>query len=369
MSLQAQMFTIGVEEEYQVIDPLTRNLSQSTDIILPKAQELLGDAVQYEMILSQIEVATPICHTLAEVQTQLTRLRAGVINAAASVGKQIAAAGTHPFAEWDEQQVTPKDRYRELINTYQQSIREQVIFGCHVHVGVPDREIATLILSHARPWLAPLLALTANSPFWLGADTGYEDYRTALWWTVPQSGPPPYFSSYREYKALLQDLADSGTLKDPTRIYWDLRLSERFRTIEFRIMDVCTSVEDAVMAAGLIRALVRACHRQVMREVPIPTISNDLIRAAHWRAARSGLDNDLVDVQNKRSIPAHERIEQLLEFVRPDLEAEHDWDMVATRVREILHTGNGAKKQRAIYKRSGRFEDVVDFVVAETNRL
>jgi len=369
MSPQEQMFTIGVEEEYQIIDPRTRELSSTAHIILPKAQEVLGNAVQYETILSQIEAVTPICFTLADVHTQLTRLRSGISNAAGKVGKQIAAAGTHPFSHWSQQLITPKPRYEELVETFGQLIREQVIYGCHVHVGVPDRETATLILNHARPWLAPLLALTANSPFWLGADTSYADYRTGLWWTIPQSGPPPYFASYSEYRALIQDLIDTKSLEDPTKIYWDLRLSERFSTIEFRITDVCMTVSETVMVAGLIRALVRTCYEQVMHAVPYPLVSNDVIRAAHWRAARYGLDEELVDIQHMCSIPAHQLIEQMLAFLRPALEAEGDWELVSTCVRNVLETGNGATRQRKVYKHSGRFEDVVDFVVAETNRL
>ncbi|GAC1362271.1 MAG: glutamate--cysteine ligase [Ktedonobacteraceae bacterium] len=367
MSLPQQTFTMGVEEEYQIIDPLTRELSSTADIIFPKAQELLGNAVQYETILSQIEVVTPVCFTLADVHEHLTRLRSGISNAASDAKKLIAAAGTHPFSHWSEQEITPKARYEDLIETFGQLIREQVIFGCHVHVGVADREIATLILSHARPWLAPLLALTANSPFWLGADTSYDDYRTGLWWTIPQSGPPPCFSSYSEYRGLIQDLIDTGSLEDATKIYWDLRLSERFSTIEFRITDVCMTVDETVMVAGLIRALVRTCYELVMREVPYLPVSNDVIRAAHWRAARYGLDGELVDIQHMRSVPAHQLIEQLLAFLRPALEAEGDWELVEPRVRQILRTGNGATRQRDIYKRSGRLEDVVDFVVAETN--
>ncbi len=369
MSLPEQVFTIGVEEEYQIIDPLTRELSSTADSILPRAQELLGDAVQYETILSQIEVVTPICFTLDDVHRQLIHLRTGIRNAASDEGKLIAAAGTHPFSHWSEQKITPKPRYEELIETFGQLIREQVIFGCHVHVGVADRETATLILSHARPWLASLLALTANSPFWLGADTGYADYRTGLWWTVPQSGPPPYFSSYSEYRGLIQDLIDTKSLEDATKIYWDLRLSERFNTIEFRITDVCMTVDETVMVAGLIRALVRTCYEQVMREVPYPTVSNDVIRAAHWRAARYGLSTELVDTQHMRSVPAHQLIERMLEFLRPALEAENDWEIVSTCVRQILKMGNGATRQREAYKRSGRLEDVVDFIVAETNQF
>jgi carboxylate-amine ligase len=369
MSLQTDAFTMGVEEEYQIIDPHTHELSQSADIVLSQAQDLLGDAVQYEMILSQIEIATPICHTLTDVYTELARLRRGVITAADTVNLQIAAAGTHPLSHWNEQQVTPKARYEELIHTYQQLIREQVIFGCHVHVGVPDREIATQVINHARLWLSPLIALTANSPFWIGKDTGYQDYRTGLWWTVPLSGPPPYFATYQAYQAFLQELVDIQSVTDPTKIYWDLRLSERFDTVEFRVMDVCLTLEEAVTMTGLVRALVRTCYVHVMEQRPALTTSADVLRTLHWRAARYGLSENLVNIHTKRCLPARNYIEQMLEFVRPALEAEGDWQRVASGVRTIIQQGNGASRQLAVAQRSGNLHDVVDYIISETRRF
>jgi carboxylate-amine ligase len=370
MSLQkTNAFTMGVEEEYQIIDPQTRELSPTADRVLPIAQATLGDAVQYEMILSQIEIATPICHTLADVQAELVRMRGGIIAAAGQTRKLIAAAGTHPFSHWKEQIVTPKERYKELIATYKQLIREQIIFGCHVHIGVPDREIAIQITNHARLWLTPLIALTANSPFWLGDETGYQDYRTGLWWTVPLSGPPPSFSSYDHYRATLQELFDTHSIEDPTKIYWDLRLSERFATIEFRAMDICMTINEAVTITGLVRALVRTCYDLVLRKAPYPTPSSDLLRALHWRAARYGLNGTLVDVTSQRLLPARQYIEEFLEFLRPALEAEGDWQRVSQGVYTILEHGNGAMRQQAVYKRSGNLQTVVDYVIEETRRF
>lgn len=369
MSLQAETFTIGVEEEYQVIDPHTHELSQTTHLILPRAHDILGDAVQHEMILSQIEIATPICHSLAEVQRELVRLRGGVITAAEQLDQQIGAAGTHPFSHWNAQKVTPKERYTSLIQTYQQMIREQVIFGCHVHIGIPDPEIATLILNHARVWLSPIIALTANSPYWLGADTGYQDYRTGLWWTVPLSGPPPAFSSYEQYRSVIQELIETDSIDDATKIYWDLRLSERFPTLEFRVMDVCMTIDEAVMVAGLIRGLVHTCYQRVMQHLPYPEIPPDQLRAMHWRAARYGLEAKLIDVQTRHSVPAQQCIENMLAFLRPALETQGDWKQVAASVRHILQYGNGASRQKAIFQRTGDYRDVVDFVVTETRHF
>ncbi|GCF06477.1 carboxylate-amine ligase [Dictyobacter arantiisoli] len=370
MSLQAHHstlgFTIGVEEEYQIIDPHTRALSQASHLVLPLAQNNLGDAVQYEMILSQIEIATPVCQSLNEVHKELARLRGGIINAAHQVGMLIAAGGTHPFSPWYEQEVTPKERYTSLIDTYQQLIREQVIFGCHVHIGVPDPEIAALILSHARVWLSPLIALTANSPYWLGADTGYQDYRTGLWWTVPLAGPPPSFTSYDDYRNVIQGLIETSSIDDATKIYWDLRLSERFPTIEFRVMDVCMTLDETIMVTGLIRALVRTCYEQVMRKIPFPDVPVDQLRAMHWRAARYGLNTQLIDVPTRRIVSAHQCIEQMLTFVRPALEAEGDWERVSRAVYKVLQEGNGARRQEQIYQRTNDFSAVVDYMVKQT---
>jgi len=367
MSLQSHTFTIGVEEEYQIIDPHTRELSQQAHVILPEAQAALGeDAVQFEMILSQIEIATPVCQSLMEVQHELTRMRGGIIAAASKAGQRIAAAGTHPFSHWDKQQVTPKDRYRSLIETYQQLIREQVIFGCHVHIGIPDQEIATQILNHARAWLSPIIALTANSPFWLGADTGYQNYRTGLWWTVPLAGPPPAFASYDAYRSTIQHLISTESIDDATKIYWDLRLSERFPTLEFRVMDVCMTIDEAIMVTGLIRALVRTAYEQVMRKAPFPDVTTDQLRAMHWRAARYGLNERLFDVQAQRTVPARQCVERFLAFLQPALEAEGDWQRVSSRTYQILQEGNGAHRQHAIYQRTGDFHALVDYIVDQT---
>ncbi|GLV58519.1 putative glutamate--cysteine ligase 2 [Dictyobacter sp. S3.2.2.5] len=367
MSLQSHSFTIGVEEEYQIIDPHTRELSQKAHEILPTAQATLSeDAVQFEMILSQIEIATPICHSLADVQHELTRMRSGVIAAANQAGQLIAAAGTHPFSQWNKQQVTPKERYRALIETYQQLIREQVIFGCHVHIGIPDQEVATQVLNHTRAWLTPIIALTANSPFWLGEYTGYQDYRTGLWWTVPLAGPPPSFASYKDYRSTIEHLIATESIDDATKIYWDVRLSERFPTLEFRIMDVCMTIDEAVMVTGMIRALVRTTYDMVMRKMPFPDVTTDQLRAMHWRAARYGLDDRLFDVQAQRTVPAQQCIEQFLAFLRPALEAEGDWQRVSATTHRILQEGNGARRQHAFYQRTGDFHALVDYIVDQT---
>ena len=361
-------WTIGVEEEYQLINAETRELAPRSGRVLPEARDVVGEEVQPELYLSQIEVATLVCRTLQEVRAELVRLRRGVIEAAARDGNRVAAAGTHPFSHWDAQSLTPKDRYRGIAAEYQQIARELVIFGCHVHVGLRDPEARVEVMNRVRVWLAPLLALTANSPFWLGSDTGYASFRTELWNRFPTAGPPLLFESRSDYEALVEALVATGSIEDATKIYWDLRLPERVDTVEFRVTDVCMTIDEAVMVAGLVRALVRTCHEQALRCEPFVRARPELLRAAHWRAARYGLEAELIDVHALRAVPAHELIEDLLSFVRTALETDGAWEEVSTLVRETMRRGTGAQRQRQEYQRTGRLEDVVDLIAAETSR-
>lgn len=366
MSETTEDFTIGVEEEYQIVDAETRELRSQHARMLPEAQEAVGDEVQSELYLSQIEIGTPICRTIAEVRDELLRLRGGVIAAAEREGKRIAAAGTHPFSHWGEQQLTPKARYVGIAQDYQQLAREQLIFGCHVHVGIRDREAVIQVMNRARCWLAPLLALAANSPFWLGTDTGYASFRTEIWRRWPMAGTPRVFTSRAEYDRLVEALVKTESITDGTKIYWDVRPSARFETIEFRVTDVCMTVDEAVMIAGLVRALAQTCYAQAVRDEPINHARPELLRAAKWRAARYGLDADLIDTEAERAVPASELIEKFLAYLRPTLEDNKEWDETAALARETIARGTGATRQRETFARAGRLEDVVDLIIAET---
>ena len=363
---QSEEFTVGVEEEYQIVDARTRELRPSALRILPRAQEAVGDQVTPELYLSQIEIGTPVCRTLDEVRAELTRLRREVGAAAAREGSRIAAAGTHPFSHWEDQKITPRRRYAGIAEEYEQLAREHLIYGCHVHVGINDREAAIRVMNRARLWLAPLLALASNSPFWLGRDTGYDSYRTEIWRRWPMAGTPQVFDSRAEYDRLVEALVATGSVSDATKIYWDLRPSARFETLEFRVSDVCLTVDEAVMIAGLARALARTCHGQVMRGEPLEPVRPELLRAAKWRAARYGLDGELVDVVKAEAVAAHELIERLLARLRDALEEDGAWEEVAGLVRATLKRGNGAARQRAAFARAGSFEEVVDSIIAET---
>jgi carboxylate-amine ligase len=361
-------FTIGVEEEYQILHPETRELRQRAGRILPEARRRVGDEVTNELYLSQIEVGTPVCRTLADVRAELVRLRRAVIAAAGRDGSRIAAAGTHPFSHWGDQALTPKPRYFGIAEDFQQLAREQIIFGCHVHVGIADREAAIGVMNRVRPWLAPLLALSANSPFWLSLDTGFASYRTELFARFPMTGTPYAFASRAEYDDLIGALKVARVIDDGSKIYWDVRPSSHVETLEFPVADVCLTIDEAVMIAGLCRAMARTCHAQYVRGGPVAPIRPELLRAAKFRASRFGLDGELIDVSARRSVPAAEMIAAMLAFLRPVLEDSGEWDEVAGLVRDTIERGNGAHRQRSAFTRTGRLEDVVDLIVEETSR-
>jgi carboxylate-amine ligase len=360
--------TLGVEEEYQLVDPATRELRPVAGRVLPAAEPELGDRAQPELYRSQVEMNTPVCATLAEVRDAVGRGRRAMAEAAGREGLRLAAAATHPFSHWRDQAVTDKTRYRNLAEDYRQVFREQVVFGCHVHVGIEDREAAVQTMNRVRPWLPVLLALSANSPYWLGADTGYASYRTEVWNRWPMAGLPQHFASRAEYDRLVETLIATGSVREPTKLYWDVRPSARQETLEFRVADVCMDVDEAVMVAGLARALALVCHDAAVRGDPDPAPRPELLRAAKWRAARHGLDADLVDAAGGRALPAAEMVRLFLDHVRPGLEAGGDLEEVTELVEATVARGTGAARQRAVFAHTGRLETVVDLVVEATAR-
>jgi glutamate---cysteine ligase / carboxylate-amine ligase len=365
--VETEDYTLGVEEEYQVIDPETRALCPGAEDVLRRARRTLGeDRVVPELRASQLEVLTPVCRTLSEVRGELSRLRWGVIRAAEEAGVRIAAASTHPFSHWQDQPITAGERYEKILDRERRMAEEQVVFGFHVHVGLSDREAAVQTMNRARLWLAPLLALSANSPFWMGEDTGYASYRTQIWGWLPTAGPPGPFSSLAEHDALVESLVATGGAMEANQIYWDMRLPQKLETVEIRVCDVCSSIDEAVMLAGLCRALVRTCHKGAEEEKPYPEVRPEILRAAHWVASRYGLGADLVDVEAGHLAPAKEVIEKLLAFTRRALEEHGDWKEVSVLVGDTLKRGNGAVRQCQVYERSGKLGDVVDALIEDT---
>jgi carboxylate-amine ligase len=365
-----QEFTIGVEEEYQIVDAQTRALKPRGSRLLHQLPGEIEEQAANELFSSQIEIGTTICNSLSDIRGELARLRGAVIKTAQQNGDLILASSTHPFAMPQNEQITPKARYLNMAEDYQYLAREFLICGCHVHIGISDQEMAIEVMNRARGWLAPLVALAANSPFWQGEETGYASFRTEVWRRWPMAGSPQVFSSRAEYDALVRTLIETDSISDETKIYWDIRPADRFQTLEFRATDVCLSLDEAVMIAGLVRALARTCHEQAITDaergaVFIPT-RPELLRAAEWRAARYGIGGELIDVRAGKSVAARELIENFLQFLRPALEDDGDWQEVSELVIRVLENGNGAMRQRKAYEKNARFEDVVDYIAQQT---
>ena len=359
--------TLGVEEEFLIVDASTGELRSKAQRLLPGAKEALGDDVTAELNLSQIETGTPVCSGLAEVRAELIRLRRDVAAAAEDIGCRVLTAGTHPTAHWQDQQINPtKDRYRVLEEEFQLTARKQLVCGTHVHVGIPDADLAIQVLNRMRLWLSPLLALSANSPFWMGVDSGYASYRTQVWSQWPLSGMPEPLGSRADYDDLIEQLVAAGALRDATFIYWDVRPSARYDTLEFRIADACLTVDESVMVAGLARGLACTAAAEVVAGDPLRPVRGELVEAAKWRASRFGLDDALVDIEAGRSRPAAEVVRSLLDHLRPALEELGDWDEVSCLVEQTLGRGNGASRQRAAFTRGQSLGAVLEFLMAET---
>ena len=360
-------FTLGVEEEFLIVDANTGELRSKAQRLLPGAKDALGDDVQDELNLAQIETGTPVCTSLDEVRTALRRLRREMAAAAESIGCRVVAAGTHPSAHWQEHQINPsKDRYRMLEEEFQLTARTQLVCGSHVHIGIPDPDLAIQVLDRVRAWISPLLALTANSPFWMGVDSGYASYRTQVWAQWPLTGMPEPLAWRADYDALVEKLVAAGAIQDATFIYWDVRPSARYETLEFRIADSCLSLEETVMLAGLVRGLASTAATEVVAGHPLPPLRGELVEAAKWRAARFGLDDGLVDLSAERSRPAADVVGSLLEHLRPALEELGDWDEVKDLVDRTLARGNGAARQRAAFAKSQSLGAVLRLLMSET---
>lgn len=361
-------FSIGVEEEYQLVDRDSGALSPDIDEVFPAARDRVSDDVSHELQQAQIEIGTPVCRTLDEVRAQLVRLRSEVDAAAAGRGLAIVAAGSHPLASPDVGSITDEPAYRQLADRYAHLAHEQVIFGCHVHVGIGDRDLAIAAMNHARPWLPVLLALSTSSPFWDGRDTGYASYRSEVFARWPTAGSPEVLESRADYDEVVRQLLATGGIDEPARIYWDARPSARYETIEVRIADVCTSVDDAVLIAGLVGGLLRYGVAMARAGTPLPRARPEVLRAARWRAARSGLADTLVDVAGTRSAPATDVVEQLLATLEPALEEWGELERVTTLVRQVVARGTSAQRQREVCQRDGSLDDVVTWLIGETAR-
>jgi glutamate---cysteine ligase / carboxylate-amine ligase len=356
--------TLGVEEEFHILDPSTGELAAGVSSILDA--ERGGAPSQPELALSAVETSTPVCRDLAELRSQLLSRRSGLRDAAEHAGLWVAAVGTVPDAGATVVGVYPQARYLRMAHDYQQLVAEQQVCACQVQVGVPSRELAVALSARVRVWLPVLLALSASSPFFRGGDSGYASYRTVVWSRWPTAGPPNTFTDAAEYDATVRALIDSGTISDPGMVYFDVRPSQTYPTLEIRVADACPVVDDAVLLAALGRALVITAAREEAAGSPPPRVRHELLRAAAWRAARSGMAGALVDPVSAAPVPAMAMLDRLLTHLRPALDERDEWQVVGDLLAAHRDRRTSAERQRGVFARRGRLRDVVESVVAET---
>ncbi|UCH40603.1 MAG: carboxylate-amine ligase [Gammaproteobacteria bacterium] len=373
-SYQDPSFTIGIEEEYLLVDPETRNLAHDPPTtILEECRKRIGDQVTPEFLRSQIEVGTKICTSIAEAKEELRTLRSCIREVAKAHDLAMIAASTHPIADWDLQKHTEKDRYNILAQSMQTVARRLLICGMHVHVGIEDDDLRVDLMGQVSYFLPHLLALSTSAPFWRGRETGLKSYRMAVWNEMPRTGLPPQFDSYGEYRRLVEILVSTGVIEDATKLWWDVRPSDKFPTLEMRMTDICTRMEDAISIAAYYRCLLRMLWRLRRNNQRWRQYDRFMIAENRWRASRYGFDEGLIDFGKARIVPFPELLEELITLIREDAEF---FDCVAEieHAREILERGTSAHKQVAAWQeacQAGKedadaLRHVVDMLIEET---
>ena len=311
--------TIGIEEEYQIIDPETRELRAFITQILEQGRRVLREQIKPELHQSIVEVGTAVCRTPAEARVELARLRRELMALARKNGLVIAAAGTHPFSSWKEQETTPQDRYSGVKEDMQELAQRLLIFGAHVHIGVEDREFLIDAMNVARYLLPHVLCLSTSSPFWMGRTTGLKSYRSIVFRNFPRTGIPRTFGSWADFNYLVDTLVRANSIPDGTKIWWDLRPNWQYPTLEFRICDACTRVDEAVCVAALFQAIVAKLWKLRRDNMTFRVYPHDLIEEHNWRAVRYGLDGKLIDLGEQAEVPARDLIRELIEWFVNDV--------------------------------------------------
>ena len=374
MSRSEPAFTIGVEEEYLLVDKETRALViDPPETLMAEAEEKCGSQVTCELVRSQIEIATKVCNNVQEAHAELALLRSNIIEVASRHGLAPIAASTHPFSSWTEQKHTQKDRYDNLTHEMQGAARRLVIGGMHVHVGIGDDELRIDLMNQLSYFLPHLLALSCSSPFWNGRDTGLKSYRLTIFDTLPRTGLPERFASWAEYQRHINILVEAGLIEDSTKIWWDLRPSARFPTIETRIMDVCTRLEDTIALVSLLVCILRMLYRLRTRNQRWRIYTPMLIRENRWRAMRYSFDEGMIDLAKGKIVPFEEMIDEMLSLVIDDARAL-GCEKEISHVRQILSRGTSAHRQLKRYElerangasAEDALKSVVDTLIADT---
>lgn len=362
--------SIGIEEEFQIIDPETRELAAASQRLIELsrarlADESIADELKPEFLQCQVEIGTKVCGDIAEARAEILRLRRFVAEVAEEAGLAIAAASTHPFSRWSNQQVTVADRYNKLASDLKIVARRMVIFGMHVHVGIDDPELRIDVLNQARYFLPHLLALSTSSPLWHGHETGLKSYRAVIFENMPRSGIPPAFRAWNHYEEFIDTLVRTGSIDEPSKIWWDIRPHSKYPTIEFRVCDVCTRVDETICIAALIKALVAKLIKLRMSNQCWRVYPHHLIEENKWRAVRYGLEGKLIDFGRKEEVPMRFLALELLDLV-DDVLDEQGVRAEVEYLHRLLANGSSADRQLATFRATGDAKMVVDRLLSET---
>jgi glutamate---cysteine ligase / carboxylate-amine ligase len=358
-------FTLGVEEEFQIVDPETWALRSHVSELLAASVPVLGDQIKRELHQSIVEVGTRICADVSELRDEIWRTRTELGHAAERAGLAVAAAGTHPFSHWKDQVLSPGVRYDSIVEELQQLARSLLIFGLHVHVAVPDRTTMIDLMNEVRYFLPHLLALSTSSPFWMGRDTGLKSYRTTIFRKFPRTGVPEHFGSWSEYENYVKLLVDLHCIDDARKIWWDVRPHPVFGTLEFRVCDVPTRPEVAVMIGAIIQAVVVKLCRLRERNLGFRLYRRGLIEENKWRAARWGLDGKLIDFGIGKEVPMRDLAMELLGFI-DDVVDDLNSRWAVEYVHTVLREGTSADRQLAVYRETNDLNAVVQDIVRLT---
>src|ERR1700732_956962 len=359
-------FTIGIEEEYQTIDPETRDLRSHIHAeILEKGQLILQERVKAEMHQSVVEVGTGICQNIQEAKAEVKMLRRGIVRLARENGLRLASVATHPFSDWRTQEIHPDERYKNIVEDLQLVARANLIFGLHVPIGVEGGEAAIHMMNHARYFLPHILALSTNSPFWLGMNTGLKSYRCKVFDKFPRTNIPDYFPSWGEYENFIKLLIKTNCIDNAKKIWWDIRPHPFFNTLEFRVCDIPMRVDETIALAALIQATIVKLHKLYSANQGFRLYRRALIMENKWRAARYGLDGKLIDFGRRIEVPMRDLVEEYLAFV-DDVVDELGSREAINGIRRIVENGSGADRQLRVFEETGDLKKVVDFIIAET---
>lgn len=358
-------FTIGVEEEYMVVHPETRELTSHDQKIVEIAERMLDDQVKAEMHQAVVEVGTQICANVTEARQDLANLRRVVGDIAIDQGLRIGAAGTHPFSHWSTQIITPNPRYEDIVNELQEAARSNLIFGLHVHVGIEDKNMAMHIANSARYFLPHVYALSTNSPFWEGRNTGFKSFRSKVFDKFPRTGIPDLFNTYEDFISYVNLLVKTGCIDNAKKIWWDLRVHPFFPTIEFRICDVPTRIDETMAIVAIFQALVAKLYKLRTANLNFMTYTRALINENKWRAGRYGIDGKMIDFGKEEEVRTRSLIVELLEFIDDVVDDLGSRDAL-NYVYQMLENGTGADRQLKVYEETGDLVKVVDYILDET---